>query len=99
MIDRSVNPKFVKDGSSVIWDCPGCKEWHSVPVEGPQAWGFNGDLLHPTLTPSVLYNKDLRNKSRPLCHIFLRDGVIEFLGDCTHEMAGKKVPLSECEDV
>ncbi|MGC4033677.1 MAG: hypothetical protein QM754_18485 [Tepidisphaeraceae bacterium] len=27
------------------------------------------------------------------CHSFVRDGQIEFLGDCTHELAGKTVPL------
>jgi hypothetical protein len=35
-------------------DCPGCKESHVVPVEGPKAWGFNGNLEAPTLTPSIL---------------------------------------------
>lgn len=28
-----------------------------------------------------------------VCHSFIRDGMIEFLGDCTHHLAGKKVPL------
>lgn len=32
------------------------------------------------------------------CHFFLRGGVIEFLEDCTHAMAGKKVVLPEIED-
>jgi hypothetical protein len=27
------------------------------------------------------------------CHLFVRDGKIEFLGDCTHELAGKTVPM------
>ncbi len=37
--------------------CPGCEERHVVHV-GPRnvgpAWGFNGDLERPTLTPSIL---------------------------------------------
>lgn len=28
-----------------------------------------------------------------VCHSFVRDGKIEFLGDCTHEFAGKTVDL------
>lgn len=28
-----------------------------------------------------------------VCHTFIADGNIQFLGDCTHEMAGKTVPL------
>lgn len=30
-----------------------------------------------------------------VCHSFVRDGMIEFLGDCTHALAGKTVELSE----
>lgn len=33
-------------------------------------------------------------ESRPtVCHSFVRDGQIQFLGDCTHALAGKTVPL------
>lgn len=28
------------------------------------------------------------------CHLFLRNGMLEFLGDSTHELAGKTVPLT-----
>src|SRR5436309_254590 len=28
-----------------------------------------------------------------VCHSFVRDGLIEFLGDCTHPLAGRTVPL------
>ncbi len=28
-----------------------------------------------------------------VCHSFIRDGHIEFLPDCTHELAGKTVPM------
>lgn len=30
-----------------------------------------------------------------LCHSFVRDGMIEFLGDCTHALAGQTVPLPD----
>lgn len=33
------------------------------------------------------------------CHSFIRDGMIEFLSDCTHEMAGQTVPLPDWDDV
>lgn len=29
-----------------------------------------------------------------VCHSFVREGRIEFLGDCTHWLAGKTVPLA-----
>lgn len=28
-----------------------------------------------------------------VCHSFVRDGRIQFLGDCTHQLAGQTVPL------
>lgn len=30
-----------------------------------------------------------------VCHSFVTDGKIEFLGDCTHELAGQTVPLPD----
>ena len=29
------------------------------------------------------------------CHLFLRDGQLQFLSDCTHELAGKTVQLPD----
>lgn len=34
--------------------CPGCDEMHVIYVEGPKAWGYNGNPDQPTFTPSVL---------------------------------------------
>lgn len=32
-----------------------------------------------------------------VCHSFVRDGHIQFLGDCTHALAGKTVELPDLE--
>lgn len=32
-----------------------------------------------------------------VCHSFVTDGKIRFLGDCTHSLAGQTVELPECE--
>lgn len=29
------------------------------------------------------------------CHSFVRDGQIQFLNDCTHELAGQTIPLED----
>jgi len=39
------------------FDCPGCGEPHIVNLTGLHAWTFNGDLEHPTLSPSVLVRR------------------------------------------
>lgn len=30
-----------------------------------------------------------------ICHIFITDGMVQFLSDCTHKMAGKTIPLPD----
>lgn len=82
-----------------------------IPVEGEGAWGFNGDLDRPTLTPSILEHitlygpdKELFRKykgppecetTKGVCHSFVRDGQIQYLSDCTHDLAGQTVDLPD----
>ena len=76
----------------------------------PQAWGFNGNGDAPTFTPSVLVNGGRRmtddeyeriragekiDLPPTVCHSFVTDGNIQFLGDCTHALAGQTVPLPD----
>lgn len=85
------------------WYCPGCDRYHGVPIPpSPNAWGFDGNWDAPTLTPSVLVNKDATGKQEPdrmegwvqhRCHVFVRAGRIQFLRDCTHHLAGQTVDL------
>jgi len=82
------------DGT-LIWWCPGCEEYHGVPVRGEHKWDWNGSMDKPTLSPSVLVNVGRANPTRHLCHIFMKDGEIQFLEDCTHHLAGQIVPLRE----
>lgn len=100
-------PICAQDGTTVgymFW-CPGCKSAHPYYVRThPQAhsknivWGFNGDVEKPTFTPSLLMFRSHYQDGRvaqPLCHIFLTDGVIQFLADCEHELKGQSVPLPD----
>ena len=78
--------------------CPGCGCLHIF----DQRWSFNGDMDKPTFSPSMLVNgtPDMQkyiNENNPRCHSFVRDGMIQFLSDCTHELAGKTVELPEIE--
>lgn len=84
--------------------CPGCGEPHAIPTTGPKAWGFNGDVDRPTFTPSILVRsvKDpwgpVFDPTPTVCHSFVRDGCIEFLGDCTHPLAGQTVDLPDVHE-
>lgn len=53
-------------------------------------WAWNGDTEKPTLSPSILTTCNVQR-----CHCFVRDGVIEYLSDSTHEFAGQNIPLRD----
>jgi hypothetical protein len=77
----------------VFFYCPGCKHGHSYIVP---RWQFNGDFDKPTFSPSLLNfitHEDGRRET--ICHLFVRDGKIEFCSDCPHELAGQTVDLPD----
>ena len=72
---------------------------HTVPFQGDGAWSFDGKLERPTLSPSLLLTQTFGD-GRPayVCHSFVTDGRIQFLGDCTHALANQTVDLPELKD-
>lgn len=52
-----------------------------------ERWKFNGDYEKPTFYPSM-YCDFGENR---ITHCFVKEGKIEYLNDCTHEMAGQTV--------
>ena len=85
----------------LFFECPGCNRLHGVNVsrEEQPKWSWNGDVNRPTFSPSILvegiYGED---RTVEICHSFVRDGVIEFLNDCTHDKAGSKAEIPDLED-
>lgn len=87
--------------------CPGCDEAHVLRVSGAgrPCWTWNGNAERPTFSPSILVTYTHWEPPAPtdqpqtavtdVCHSFVRDGQIQFLGDCTHKLAGQTVPLPE----
>ncbi len=79
--------------------CPGCNSAHTIRLK-PDGWGWNTNLDRPTFTPSVLVTyggKDAGQGDAPpaICHSFVTDGMIQFLGDSTHALAGQTVELPD----
>ena len=77
---------------SYMFFCPGCKNAHRVPVAGPKAWEWNGDIDKPTIYPSYRV-VDVEFG----CHLYIKNGMVEYLADCHHTFAGQTVPLPEFE--
>lgn len=80
--------------------CPACKKEHFIHVKNPgypaPVWDFNGDFNNPTITPSVKVETPYKDKVS-ICHSFIKNGKIEFCGDCTHGLRGQTVELPEIE--
>lgn len=87
------------------WWCPGCEETHiywtqipGEPVTPGNVWSYDGNEDAPTFSPSLLNHGGRGKTSEHVCHLFITQGVIEFLGDCTHALAGQKVPMPTLPD-
>jgi len=74
------------DGKSWLFWCPGCECGHAV----DEKWDFNGDRVNPTFSPSVL---STFGDSPERCHLYVREGKIQFLSDCTHNLSGQIVEM------
>lgn len=90
-------------GRLLFW-CPGCDRAHAVAHgDGPgPRWTWDGNAERPTFTPSVLVRTGravdpgfVPEAGDPpeVCHSFVTAGRIQFLGDCTHSLAGQTVDL------
>ena len=101
--------RTLQGGLVAFWcpGCDEAHQVRVDPAHG-SAWGFNGDGDAPTFTPSVLVRGKRRitddeharimagekiELPETTCHSFVTDGSIQFLGDCTHALAGQTVPL------
>lgn len=98
---RHINDHGV-EYDALAFICPGCElMWehasglHMLPVNSTTktpSWTWDGNLDAPTLGPSILTSG---NDPAHRCHSFLVAGVFQFLGDCSHVLAGTNVPLPD----
>jgi hypothetical protein len=85
--------KFTYESSNhtqYLYHCLGCGYEHAFALKsegGHHDW--NGDHENPTVSPSLVQNFT----PGKMCHSFIRNGMIEYLSDCFHELAGKTVQL------
>lgn len=89
----------------LVFMCPGCEFMmegaglHRLPVNAngvSPSWDWDGNLEAPTLSPSILTKYEWGpQKEERRCHSYLRNGVFEFLGDCTHSLKNQHVPMKD----
>lgn len=73
----------------MFW-CPGCDHPHGIKFT---MWTWNQDAEKPTFSPSLLSTGGGKPDQR--CHLFVKEGNLEFLNDSTHHLAGKTVPIPD----
>ncbi|MGB5821476.1 MAG: DUF6527 family protein [Saonia sp.] len=92
---KKVEKVFDQNGKFCSWQhyCPGCKMHHAF----DKRWSFNESPEIPSFSPSMLvrYAWGESNEERR-CHYFLKDGKIQYLSDCTHELKGQTI---ECPNI
>lgn len=74
-------------GTYEYW-CPGCKRHHFA---NRKTWNIN--LTTNTLIPSYLLITPRPKGEDMVCHSWVRKGKIQYLNDCTHDLAGKTVDM------
>lgn len=97
-------------GFSLSYYCPGCKRPHSInhrmPPRVQPVWTWNESVTSPTFHPSVDCEgtepsddpekfDDPKFDKPYKCHVIITDGMINFLTDCTHSLAGQTVPMPD----
>lgn len=85
----------LEDGR-LYFDCPGCGHAHAVAVgDGPgPRWEWNGRMDAPTFSPSIKAEWTWGpERERRVCHFYVNEGRIQYLGDCTHRLAGTTVDM------
>lgn len=112
LMDRCSIGKQVDGEPMVSFRCPGCKDIHQIRV-GVWTFNDNlsrptfspSVLVHGNQWPKdefPEYYKESHSKVSPgddtICHSFVTDGKIQFLADCTHDLAGQTVELPAWRD-
>ena len=101
---------FLRRGTDAYYHwCPGCGKVHQLPDTWQFNGDLNKPTFSPSFRHSGKWalvddkgkftgewKRDPDGKALDwCCHYILTNGVLNFCGDCTHEMRSQKVPLPE----
>lgn len=106
LTDTGYEPCEPRDATHLQLHLPGPLPNRILPVmiggrrEGTPNWTWNGNVDMPTVKPSVLTKGGTYEGEtyiEHVCHSWINDGKVQFLGDCTHELAGQTVDLLDVD--
>jgi len=99
LIDGSYVPCSPREATHLHICLPGPLGNHILPVmiggrrEGTPNWTWNGDVERPTLRPSILSTAGEGTRT----HVWVSNGMVQFLPDTAHDLAGKTLELLDVE--
>lgn len=86
----------------VMFWCKGCDMFHVINLDSTYSsitWDFNENYEKPTFSPSILVEYPWGMERRKvICHSFITDGKIQYLGDCTHALANQTIDLEDNDE-
>lgn len=97
-VGESFTPCKIQEAEYIELCLPGPfpSRWVPVILKGSRSsvagavWSWNGDTEKPTLKPSIATTDGTIK-----CHIWINDGKVIFLNDCTHDLAGQTLEMNE----
>lgn len=94
---KQLSPVLMESEGVYYIVCPGCRGMghmlNTVQNGGP-CWTFSGNIEKPSFSPSLVVHLG----DGKICHSFIKDGQIQYLNDCYHDMAGTTVDLLSWDD-
>ena len=96
---------YPESAGVVVFYCPGCKGYHYIHTKEKNSsgamWAFNGLMDSPTFSPSIhIHYTDYETQEhKTICHSFVRDGQIQYLTDCRHDLKGQTIDLPDLDEV
>ena len=90
------------DREGLSFFCPACNAAHTI-LTTAGGWEWDGDVDRPTFTPSVKVTHEAKPdasdefkewRTARVCHSYVTAGMIQYLADCTHGLAGQTVELA-----
>lgn len=102
LIEGGYEPCEPKDATHIRLRLPGPLPNRILPVmiggtrAGTSNWTWNGSVDSPTVRPSVL-TRGGDVDGEHVCHSWINDGRVQFLGDSSHALAGQTVDLLDVD--
>jgi len=94
---REVDHEGQYRATRYLFQCPGCDDLHlfytdRVPDYPGPVWKVSGEGDCLTVTPSLIIRSSWPEGMR-VCHLYVKEGKIQFLADCTHHLKGQTVEI------